>query len=84
MGFHFASRGMQFLKICHILDVMHCKKNICENIVHTILGENNYARAKEDMMEMGILEKLWLRPCSNNLGHFTKPHATYVLTPIDK
>ena len=75
---------MQFLKICHILDFTYYKKNICKNIVYTILGKNNYARAREDMMEMGIHEKLWLHLCSNNLEHFTKSHATYVITPTNK
>jgi hypothetical protein len=24
---------------------MHCEKNLCENIVKTIMGDNDYARA---------------------------------------
>jgi hypothetical protein len=63
---------------------MHCEKNLCENIVQTILGDNDYAKGREDMKEMGIREELWLHPCLNNPGYFTKPHSTYVLTPIGK
>jgi hypothetical protein len=63
---------------------MHCEKNLCENIVRTILRDNDYARGREDMKEMGICEELRLRPCLNNPGHFTKPHPTYVLTPTEK
>jgi hypothetical protein len=76
--------GSQHLKIRHILDVMHCEKNLCENIVRTLMGENNYPRAREDMRDMGIREELWLRSTENNPGHYTVPHLTYVLTPMEK
>jgi hypothetical protein len=55
---------------------MHCEKNLCENIVKTLMGENDYARGREDMKEMGIREELWLQPSAHN--------ATYVLTPAEK
>ena len=32
---------MQRLRIRHILDVMHCEKNICENILKYLLGERD-------------------------------------------
>ena len=45
---------MQHLKIRHVLDVMHCEKNLYENILRTLLGETDYFRGREDMQEMGI------------------------------
>ena len=74
---------MQHLKIRHVLDVMHCEKNLYENILRTLLGETDYCRGREDMQEMDIREELWLRPSLNNPGHYMKPHPTYVLTPSE-
>jgi hypothetical protein len=76
----FAWNGTQFLKIRHVLDNMHYEKNLCEKLLRTLLGKTDNARAREDMMNMGIREKLWLHPCPDNLGHFTKPHPIYVMT----
>jgi hypothetical protein len=75
---------MQYLKIRHILDVMHCEKNLCENIVRTLMGETDHARVREDMKDLDILEELWLLLTPNNLVHFAKPHPTYSLTPTEK
>jgi hypothetical protein len=37
---------------------MHCEKNLCENILKTLMEDNDYARAREDMREMSIREEL--------------------------
>jgi hypothetical protein len=60
----FAWNGTHFLKIRHVLDVMHCEKNLYENLLRTLLGETDNTRAREDMMDMEIREELWLRPRS--------------------
>jgi hypothetical protein len=49
---------------------MYYEKNLCKNIVKTLMDKNNFDRAREDMRDMGIKEELWLRPTSNNLFHF--------------
>jgi hypothetical protein len=50
---------------------MHCEKNLCKNIVRTIIGETYHSRGRKDMEEMGIREELWLRLHRGNLGIFT-------------
>jgi hypothetical protein len=59
---------VQHLKIQHVLDVMHCEKNLCENILRTLMGEMDYCREREDMQEMGIRKELWLQPTTDKLG----------------
>jgi hypothetical protein len=49
---------LQHLNICHVLDMMHCEKNLCKNIVRTLMGKNDHARGQEDMKDMGIREQL--------------------------
>jgi hypothetical protein len=63
---------------------MHCEKNLCENILQTLMGETDYPRAREDMQDMGIREELWLRPSGDVQGQYGKPHPTYVLTPVER
>jgi hypothetical protein len=75
---------LQFLEIRHVLDVMHCEKNLCENLLRTLLGKTDNPRTREDMMEMGIREELWLQPYPNDPDHFSKPHPMYVLTLAER
>jgi hypothetical protein len=35
----------------HTLDVMHCEKNVCENMLKTIFGEKDIMVVKRDMQE---------------------------------
>jgi hypothetical protein len=53
---------MQRLKIRHVLDVMHCEKNICENILKYLMGERDKPQVRNDMEEKGIRFHLHLRP----------------------
>jgi hypothetical protein len=39
---HVCNVLLQHLKIRHILDIMLCDKNLCDNTVKTVIGENNY------------------------------------------
>jgi hypothetical protein len=75
---------VQHLKIRHVFDVMHCEKNLCENILRTLMDETDHCRGREDMQEMGIREELWLQPSTDKPGEFNKPHPTYVLTPAER
>lgn len=49
--------------VCHNLDVMHIEKNVCDNIIYTLLGlgkksEENI-EARLDLKEMKIRPSLW-------------------------
>ena len=74
---------MQDLLIRHTLDVMHCEKNLCENIIKTF-GETDYPRGRMDYEDMGVRPGLWLRRTPATQGRLFMPHAPYVLTPRTK
>jgi hypothetical protein len=38
----------------HVLDVMHCEKNLCENVIKIIFGEKDMVAIHRDMEEVGI------------------------------
>jgi len=70
------------LKLQYNLDVMHIEKNICENILHTLLNTPNKTKdtvaARLDLEDKGIRKELQL------VGDSNKPRACYVLKPEDK
>ena len=74
---------MQDLLIRHTLDVMHCEKNITENIMKTIFGEKDTLGARLDMKEAGIHKHLWpvrgVKP-----GSVILPRSSYVLTKEER
>ncbi|XP_025703763.1 uncharacterized protein [Arachis hypogaea] len=47
----------------HNLDVMHIEKNICDNLVYTILSDSvkskDNLKARKDLQSMGIRPELW-------------------------
>nr|XP_025661422.1 uncharacterized protein LOC112757040 [Arachis hypogaea] len=49
----------------HNLDVMHIEKNVCDNIVFTIMNEKgkskDHIKARRDLQSMGIKHDLWPR-----------------------
>ncbi|XP_025608126.1 uncharacterized protein [Arachis hypogaea] len=49
----------------HNLDVMHIEKNVCDNIVFTILNDSGKSKdnlkARKDLQNMGIRPELWPR-----------------------
>jgi hypothetical protein len=61
------------------LDVMYIKKNICENVVQTIFGQNYTIKVQCDMQIEGIQQHLWLRLHSHNQHKILKPHVFCVL-----
>ena len=63
---------MQRLRIRHVLDVMHCEKNICENILKYLLGERDKPHVRNDMEERGIRSHLHLRPIGGSGEHRNK------------
>jgi hypothetical protein len=56
--------AVQDLKIQHVIDVMHCEKNFCKNLLKPIFGdkEKDYFRNRQDLEEMNIRPELWLKP----------------------
>ena len=69
------------LKLRHNLDVMHIEKNICDNVVKTLLSiegktKDTY-KAREDLTALRIRKELWLHTQDNKVY---KPHASYTLT----
>ncbi|CAH9090446.1 unnamed protein product, partial [Cuscuta europaea] len=68
----------------HNLDVMHIEKNVCDNIVGTLLNDplksKDTLNARLDLEDHNIRKELWLRERN---GKFEKPHAKYTLTKDD-
>ena len=74
------------LKLQYNLDVMHIQKNICENILSTLLNIPNKTKdtiaARVDLEERGIRKELHLLDDTGAAS--SKPRACYVLTPEAK
>ncbi|KAH0704352.1 hypothetical protein KY285_018630 [Solanum tuberosum] len=55
--------------IRHCLDLMHVEKNVCDNVLYTILGDKKKSKdnlqARKDLQVMGIREKLHPYPNSS-------------------
>jgi hypothetical protein len=62
--------------IQHILDVVHIKKNICENLLHTIFGQKNTFKVWQNMQVEGIRQHLWLKQHPINQHKILKLHAS--------
>jgi len=69
------------LKLPHNLDVMHIEKNICENILGTLLNilgkTKDTQNARLDLYDMGIRHELHLQEDGNSVCR--APPAPYVL-----
>ncbi|XP_074325779.1 uncharacterized protein LOC141663841 isoform X3 [Apium graveolens] len=70
------------LLLRHNLDVMHIEKNVCDNIIGTLLDiegkSKDNLKARKDLQDLNIREELWLKKTANN--KFEKPHASYTFT----
>ena len=75
---------MQKLLIRHVLDVMHCEKNIADNVLNTVLGMKDCPAVRNDMKEAGCKKKLHIVEDIPPLTGFFVPSAPYVLTPNNK
>ena len=66
----------------HNLDVMHIEKNVCDNILATILDmekRRDGVKSREALKELGIKKELWLK--HNSKGELLMPHASYSMSP---
>ena len=68
----------------HVLDVMHCEKNLCENFLRTTMGEKDTPAVRADIQARGIRPHLHLQPCGPNGDQLHMPSASYVLSAADK
>ncbi|KAI0519847.1 hypothetical protein KFK09_007308 [Dendrobium nobile] len=70
------------LTLRHNLDVMHIEKNICDNILGTLLNiegkTKDTEKARLDLQDMGIRHELHLQKQGEK---YLKPPASYTLTP---
>ncbi|XP_028085569.1 uncharacterized protein LOC114286586 [Camellia sinensis] len=74
------------LKLRHNLDVMHIEKNICDNLMGTLLnvdGKNkDTEKARIDLANLKIRKELHLQ--SRGDGSFVKPPAVYTLSTKER
>lgn len=49
--------------LCHNLDFMHIEKNVCDNLIYTLLHDRSkskdHVNARKDLRDMGIRHDLW-------------------------
>ena len=57
---------------------MHCEKNLCENLLRTLLGMNDSPGSRVDAKDLGIREEIWLKPPQKEQDEYYMPHAPYV------
>lgn len=67
----------------HCIDFMHVEKNVCENIVRTLLNNElkskDHLAARMDLEDMGFRDKL--RPKPNDKGGYILPATCHSLSP---
>lgn len=73
------------LKVRHNLDVMHIEKNICENILGTLLNiegkTKDTVNSRKDLAMMKVKRDLHLQPRGQS---YVMPHACYTLTKKER
>jgi hypothetical protein len=73
------------LKLRHNLDVMHIEKNICENLIGTILNipgkTKDTVKARLDLKDLGIRKELQFREHGDS---YEMTHARYTLSTEQK
>ena len=76
---------VQYFLVRHCTDAMHVEKNVCENVVKTILGEKDTIASRRDMEATGVREELWLVKTTDARGKtkVIKPVAPYVLNDAE-
>jgi hypothetical protein len=75
---------VQKLLIRHLLEAMHCEKNLCENMVKITFGAKDSYGNKQDLGKQGIKPDLWLRAPQKDKEIFHMLDAPYILKPMEK
>jgi len=58
---------------------MHCEKNLCENILKTLMAMNDSPGSRQDVLNLGIREEIWLHPSERANADYYMLHAPYIL-----
>jgi len=58
---------------------MHCEKNLCENILKTLLGLNDSPGSHVDAKDLQIRNEIWLQPGRCHQEEYYMPVAPYVV-----
>ncbi|XP_073152985.1 uncharacterized protein [Henckelia pumila] len=76
----------EFNLIWHNLDPMHIEKNVCDNILGTLLDDSSKSKdnvaARRDLKILGIMKQLW--PHTREDGNDYLPHACYCMSKAEK
>ncbi|XP_073120779.1 uncharacterized protein [Henckelia pumila] len=76
----------EFNLIRHNLDPMHIEKNVCDNILGTILDDSSKSKdnaaARRDLKILDIIRQLWPRPQANGTEYL--PPACYCMNKAEK
>ena len=75
---------MQHLLERHILDTMHCEKNLCENFLKTLMGVSNSPISRVDAKKLGIRQEIWLQLPRWEQDDYYMPHAPFILNPSER
>ena len=53
----------EFQRLCHNLDVMHIEKNVCDNVLYTLLNDKDKSKdnvkSRKNLQDMGLRRDLW-------------------------
>ncbi|XP_029146011.1 uncharacterized protein [Arachis hypogaea] len=70
----------------HNLDVMHIEKNVCDNLIYTLLGlgkkSKDNLKARLDLKEMNIIPSLWPQQRAN--GKIFLPPSYFSMSSAEK
>ena len=75
---------LQRLPNRQLLDPMHCEKNVCENLIKTLMGEKDNAAVRVDLQQRGIRPQLWLEERGSRGNQLWLLDAPYVLSKEDR
>ena len=73
----------QEMPVRHVLDVMHCEKNLADSILRMLFGEIDTPSVRMDLENRRIKKHLWLRRIGDT-GRLYMPDAPYVLSPLHR
>jgi hypothetical protein len=63
---------------------MHCEKNLCENMLKTVLGAKDSYGSQQDMEDLRIGRELWLTAVENEKETYHLPRVPYILTGTER
>jgi len=67
-----------------MLDVMHCEKNVCDNILMTLMEEKDQPAVRLDLQSRGMRPQLWVQQRGPNGDPLWIPDAPYVLSSAER